>query len=161
MTSEHMTGLAGRAVSAARAAREADRDRFPDRYRDWHLWELRAQKGRALAAALGVPVEWVTVIDDPQRVYGVVHGDLLVATDPDSGRQWRFVPDLGAAESWLLLDECPDCGAIVAMTRIATLADLGAYLDSADADYDPAEGCPDEFHTDPAHHPGCGLSTRP
>lgn len=109
MTSDHVTGLAARAVSAARAARDADRDRFPDRYQDWHIWELRARRGRALAAALGVPVEWVSVIDDPQRVYGAVPGDLLIATDPEGGRRWRFVPDLGAAESWLLLDECPDC----------------------------------------------------
>ncbi len=158
MTSHPVTGLAARAISAARAARDADRDRFPVRYQDWHIWELRARQTRALAAALGVPIERISVIDDPHRIYGAVPGDLLIVTDPEDGHQWRFVPDLGATESWLLLDECPDCEATVPMTRIATLADLGAYLDSTDPDHDPTEGCPDAFHTDPAHHPNCQLS---
>jgi hypothetical protein len=43
---------------------------------------------------------------------------------------------------------------------VATLADLGAYLDTEDPCYDPSDGCPEEFHTDPAHHPECGLNTR-
>ncbi|MGH3833677.1 MAG: hypothetical protein ACRDRS_25120, partial [Pseudonocardiaceae bacterium] len=123
--------------------------------------ERRARQGRALATALGVPVDHVSVMDDPQRVYGTVPGNLLIVTDPCDGHQWRFVPDLCATESWLLLDECPDCGATVPITRVAALADLGAYLDGEDPDYDPTEGCPEEFHTDPAHHPRCGLTTRP
>jgi hypothetical protein len=161
MTPEHRCELVTRAVSAARRARDADCDRFPDRHQDWHTWEIRARRGRALAAALGVPVAQVNVIDDPQRIYAAVPGDLLIVTDPDGAHRWRFVLDLGAAETWLLLDECPDCAALVPITRVATLADLGAYLDTDDPDYDPSDGCPDEFHTDPAHHPDCGLATHP
>jgi hypothetical protein len=160
MAPENRCELVARAVSAARRARDADRDRFPDRHRDWRAWELRARHGRALAAALGVPADQVSVIDDPQRVYGAVRGDLLIVTDPDGAHRWRFVPDLGATETWLLLDECPDCEALVPITRVATLADLGAYLDTEDPCYDPSDGCPEEFHTDPAHHPECGLNTR-
>ncbi|MGH3719422.1 MAG: hypothetical protein ACRDRI_11415 [Pseudonocardiaceae bacterium] len=161
MTPEHRGELVSRARGASRRAHEADRDHFPARYQDWPRWERRARQGRALAAALGVPVDQVSVTDDPQRVYGTVPGNLLIVTDPGDEHQWRFVPDLGAAESWLLLDECPDCGATVPITRVAALADLGAYLDSEDPDYDPTEGCPEEFHTDPAHHPACGLTTHP
>jgi hypothetical protein len=160
MAQENRCELVARAVSAARRARDADRDRFPDRHRDWRAWELRARHGRALAAALGVPADQVSVIDDPQRVYGAVRGDLLIVTDPDGTHRWRFVPDLGATETWLRLDECPDCEALVPITRVATLADLGAYLDTEDPYYDPADGCPEEFHTDPAHHAEYGLNTR-
>jgi hypothetical protein len=152
------TGLTARAVSAARRARDADPDGFAYRHQDWHTWQRRARLGRTLAAALGVPVEQVSVTDDPQRVYGAVSGDLLIVTDPDSGHRWRFVPDLGADENWLLLDECPDCTATVPITRVTTLADLGAYLDTEAPDYDPTDGCPDEFHDDPAHRPGCNLA---
>lgn len=157
-----LCGLAARAVSAARRARGADPDGFAERHLDWHTWQRRARLGRALATVLGVPVEQVSVIDDPHRVYGAVPGDLLIITDTDtdtdgdSERRWRFVPDLGAAETFLLLDECPDCGATVPITRVAALADLGAYLDADDPGYDPAQGCPDEFPDDPAHRPECG-----
>ncbi|MGB6163283.1 MAG: hypothetical protein WBF75_12075 [Pseudonocardiaceae bacterium] len=99
MTPEHCRELVTRAVSAARAARDADRDRFPDRHLDWRAWELRARQGRVLAAALGVPLDQVSVIDDPQRVYGAVPGDLLIVTDPDGAHRWRFGPHLGATES--------------------------------------------------------------
>ncbi|MFN2477806.1 MAG: hypothetical protein ABR615_01330, partial [Pseudonocardiaceae bacterium] len=85
------------------------------------------------------------MIDDPQRVYGAVRGDLLIVTDPDGAHRWRLVPDLGAAESWLLLDECPACEALVPITRVATLADLGSYLDTEDPYHDPSDGCPEEF----------------
>jgi hypothetical protein len=117
--------------------------------------------GRTLAAALGVPAEQVSVIDDPQRLHSAVPGDLLIVADPDSEHRWRFVPDLGETETWLLLDECPDCAATVPITRVATLADLGTYLDTENPDYDPSDGCPEQFPTDPAHHPYCGLFTGP
>lgn len=83
-------------------------------------------------------------------------GDLLIITDLHTDREWRFVPDhLGMAETFLLLDECPACGATVPITRVATLADLGAYLDT---DHDPTQGCPDEFPDDPAHRPDCDFA---
>ena len=93
------------------------------------------------------------MINDPHRVYGAVPGDLLIITDPRGDREWRFVPDLGATETFLLLDECPACGATVPITRLATLADLGAHLDTDDPDHDPAQGCPDEFPDDPPTAP--------
>ncbi|MGH3533992.1 MAG: hypothetical protein ACRDQG_04665 [Pseudonocardiaceae bacterium] len=156
-TSTGGPGLTDRATAAARAARTADPDRFPARHHDWPRWVLRARRARALATALGIPVEQVSVIDDPQRRHGPVPTDLLIVTDPPSGHRWRFLPDLGA-ESWLLLHDCPTCGAQVPITRIAALADLGAYLDTEDPDHDPAQGCPDEFFDDPAHHPDCDLA---
>ncbi|MGH3833938.1 MAG: hypothetical protein ACRDRS_26445, partial [Pseudonocardiaceae bacterium] len=70
MTPEHRGELVSRARGAAHRAHEADRDRFPARYQDWPRWERRARQGRALATALGVPVYHVSVMDDPQRVYG-------------------------------------------------------------------------------------------
>lgn len=153
-----LTGLAARAVRAARRAHDTDPDGFPERHRDWHTWQRRARLARTLASILGVPGEQVSVINDPHRVYGAVPGDLLIITHPDTDREWRFVPDLGAAETFLLLDECPACGATVPITRLATLADLGAYLDTDDPDHDPAQGCPDEFPDDPAHRPNCDFA---
>lgn len=154
-------GLTTRAIMAAHRARDADPDGFPERHQDWHTWQRRARLAPTLAGMLGVPVEQISVIDDPHRVYGAVPGDLLIITEPGTDREWRFVPDLGATETFLLLDDCPDCGSTVPITRVATLADLGDYLDTDHADYDPARGCPDEFSDDPAHHPECGFATRP
>ena len=71
------------------------------------------------------------------------------------------MPIPGETQTWLLLDECPDCTATAPITRIATLADLSAYLDTEAPHYDPSDGSPDQFHTDPAHHPYCGLFTGP
>jgi hypothetical protein len=51
-----------------------------------------------------------------------------------------------------LIDNCPECDAPVPVTRIATLADLGDYLDP-DTDIWPADEC----HDDPAHRPGCSF----
>lgn len=81
-----LTGLAARAVSAARRARDANPDGFPDRHRDWHTWQRRAQLARALASVLGVPLEQISVVDDPHRVYGAVPGDLLIITDSHTER---------------------------------------------------------------------------
>jgi hypothetical protein len=66
------------------------------------------------------------------------------------------VPDLGATETWLLLDECPDCEALVPITRVATLADLGAYLDTEDPYYDPSDGCPRSSTPTPPTTPSAG-----
>ena len=150
-----LSGLAARAVMAARRARDADPDGFPERHRDWHTWQRRARLARTLASILGIPVEHISVINDPHRVYGAVPGDLLIITDPHhTEREWRFVPDLGATETFLLLDDCPACGATVPITRVATLAGLGTYLDTDDPGHDPAQGCPDEF----PHRPGCDFA---
>ncbi|HJT04915.1 MAG TPA: hypothetical protein VJ757_15005 [Pseudonocardiaceae bacterium] len=155
-----LAGSAARAVRAARRARNAGPDGFPERHRDWHTWQQRARLARTLANTLGVPVEQVSVINDPNRVYGAVPGDLLIVTDPRPDDEWRFVPDLRATETFLLLDDCPACGATVPITRVATLADLGAYLDTDDPDHDPVQGCPDEFSETPAHSAN-GDFTRP
>lgn len=52
-----------------------------------------------------------------------------------------------------MLDRCPDCAAEIPATRIATLADLGDYLDP-DGDIWPA----DEARDEPLHQPGCALA---
>ncbi|WP_210435828.1 hypothetical protein [Saccharopolyspora sp. ASAGF58] len=111
-----------------------------------------------IAAALQVPVAWVTVTDDAHRTYrarsGPVPGDLIIITD--ISRSWRFVPDLTTTgDGWLLIDACPSCGADVPTARIATLADLGDHLDP-DHNKKPVH----EFYTDPAHQPGCRNTLR-
>lgn len=63
------------------------------------------------------------------------------------------MPDLGAAETFLLLDECPDCGATVPITRVATLTDLGAYLDADDPGYTPRRDAPTNSPTTPPTAP--------
>ncbi|MFE2755436.1 hypothetical protein ACFXGA_25880 [Actinosynnema sp. NPDC059335] len=44
-----------------------------------------------------MPTDAVLVTDDPHRTYptrtGAVPGDLIIITDPATGRAWRFVPD--------------------------------------------------------------------
>lgn len=55
------------------------------------------------------------------------------------------MPDRRATETFLLLDDCPACGATVPITRVASLADL----DTDDPDHDPVQGYPDEFSDDP------------
>ncbi|MGH3923823.1 MAG: hypothetical protein ACRDTT_13295 [Pseudonocardiaceae bacterium] len=46
----------------------------------------------------------------------------------------------------------------IPITRVITLADLGAYLDTDDPGYDAAQGCPDEFPDDPAHRSDCDFA---
>ncbi|EHR48363.1 hypothetical protein SacmaDRAFT_0047 [Saccharomonospora marina XMU15] len=158
------SGLAERAVHAARAHRAADPDGFrrrhdnPDR---WNRWARRARVARTIAAALQVGVDGVLVTDDPHRQYrtrtGPVPGDLITVTDPVTGRAWRFIPDFTTpGDGWLLLDRCPDCENEVPVTRVATLADLGEYLDP-DGDSPIA----DEARDESIHQPGCafGLPT--
>ena len=45
------TGLAARAVTAARRAHDADPDGFPGRHHDWHTWQRRARLTRTLASS--------------------------------------------------------------------------------------------------------------
>jgi hypothetical protein len=130
-------GLAERAVHAARAYRAADPDGFHRRHNNpeqWNRWTRRARVARTIAAALQVGVDSVLVTDDPHRQYrtrtGPVPGDLITVTDPLTGRAWRFIPDFTTpGDGWLLLDHCPDCDTEITVTRIATLSDLGDYLD--------------------------------
>ncbi|MFD8497306.1 hypothetical protein [Amycolatopsis sp. NPDC059657] len=155
------TGLAERAIHAARVHRAADPDGFHHRHDDpahWARWAHRARKARAIAAALQTTVDSVLVTDDPRRQYrtrtGPVPGDLITVTDPATGDVWRFIPDVTTpGGGWLLLDRCPECENEVPVTRIATLGDLGEYLDP---DYDAtiADEARDESH----HQPGCGLA---
>lgn len=60
-------GMAGRAISAAHRYRGADPAGFDARHHDWPRWTRRASIARVIATALGVPVEHVTVTDDPDR----------------------------------------------------------------------------------------------
>jgi hypothetical protein len=157
-------GLAERAVHAARAHRAADPDGFHRRHDDpaeWNRWARRARVVRTIAAALQVGVDSVLVTDDPRREYrartGPVPGDLITVTDPPTGRAWRFIPDFTTpGDGWLLLDRCPGCEAEVPVTRVATLDDLGEYLDP-DSDLHVA----DEARDESIHQPGCafGLPT--
>jgi hypothetical protein len=153
-------GLADRAIHAARAYRAADPDGFNRRHDDpeqWARWARRARVARTIAAALRVSVGRVTVTDDAHRTHhtrrGPVPGDMITVTDAASGHAWRFIPDMTTpGDGWFLIDNCPGCDASVPVTRIATLADLGDYLDP-NGDVRPA----DQFHDDPAHQAGCSF----
>ena len=157
-------GLAARAVHAARAYRAADPAGFGRRHHDdaqWTRWTRRVRVARTIAAALQVPLGWVTVTDDPRRQYrtrgGLVPGDLITITDAATGRAWLFIPDFTTpGDGWLLIDRCPGCEATIPATRIATLADLGDHLDP-EGDIWPAE----ESYDDSAHQPGCGFGPVP
>lgn len=112
-----------------------------------------------------MPADGVTVRDDPTHRYGrdrTIPGDLIeVSSD---GRCWYFIPDLTGLDilrCWLLLGECPFCGAThVPLARVSCLADLGAHLDSK-TEHGAAATAPDEFHDDPGHHLHCPYSTSP
>ena len=154
-----LVGLAQRAAHAARVQHAADPDGFHRRHNspdDWNRWARRARVTRTVAAALQMPADAVLVTDDPHRTYrtrtGPVPGDLITVTGPSTGRAWRFIPDFTTpGDGWLLLDRCPDCEAEIPATRIATLADLGEYLDG---DIWPA----DEARDEPLHQPGCTFA---
>lgn len=93
-TTINAPGLAERAVLAARAYRAADPAEFDHRNdtpQQWARWTRRARVARTIAAALQVPMGWVTVTDDPHRDYrtreGLVPGDLITITDPAATRR--------------------------------------------------------------------------
>lgn len=149
--------LTARAVAAARRHRAADAVGFNTRHADWPRWTRRAAAARTIATGLGIPIEYVTVTDDPDRRYGItgqVPGDLITVADPDTGHEYQFTPDVPAnRQGWLLLDECPDCGGSVSLTRVATIVDLGDWLDpNNDNRFDHV---PAECDGDPGHRPEC------
>lgn len=158
--SARIAGLAERAIHAARAYRAADPDGFDRRSGDpeqWARWARRARVARTIAAALQLPLESVLVTDDPCRDYqtrrGPVPGDLITITDPVTERTWRFIPDVTTpGDGWLLIGSCPRCDASVPVAHVATLADLGEYLDT-----DGAACHAEEFNQDPAHDPRCTI----
>lgn len=158
--------LLARARDADDAARAHDPAGYPRRHTEWRVWVRRQALASTLATALGVPVDQVTVRDDPLRGYGINHqypGDLLTVTDPATGQAWRFAPDFTAAHSWLLLGHCPRCPATgVPVARIAGLADLGAWQRAATthtADVLEDLQMPEQIHSDPGHCTGCPLLT--
>lgn len=152
-------GLLARATAAAQRYRDMAPDVFHQRRDDWSLWTMRAATGHAIATALGVPIDHVLIGHDPDRHHLGSKSDLLITvTDPDTGELWRFLPEPHTA-GWLFLDACPDCDASsVPMARVATLADLGEYLDTDDSDL--AAVLPPEFDGDPAHHDHCPYAPR-
>jgi hypothetical protein len=150
-------GLADRAIAEARHRRATGPDGLATRDDDWPQWTYRAKAARMIAQRFGVHAFNVTVTDDPDRHYGLSHqypGDLITVTDPATARVLRFVPDFTApSDRWLLIDECPECGGVVPMARVATIADLGDYLDiDNDTRFD---NLPTEHHGDPAHRADC------
>ena len=145
-------GLAARAITAARRYRATDTAGYHNRHTD-PRWARRAATAREVAVALAVPVDAVTVTDDPTRRYGIAGqytGDLITVTDPDTGEAWRFIPDFQSG--WLLLGPCPTCSEPVPHTRVASLVDLGAWCDPDNHASPPP---PPEFAFDPAHQPTC------
>lgn len=157
--------LIARARGAARAHRAADPYAFDHRYDRPDIWTRRARTARDIAAALQVPLAAVSVTDDPHHAYGFGHrvpGDRITVIDADA--VLRFIPDIGAQQGdrWVLLDECPECGAPdVPMVPVTGLADLGEWLDP---DFDDqldrvlAFGL---FNGDPAHRNGCPYGAEP
>lgn len=155
--------LIGRAVGAAIHAAHAHLGgSYERRHSDWQRWTRRRTAATWLALTLGlpvelvtVPVELVTVDDDPDRAYGYepTPGDLFTAHDRGTTTPWRFIPDWYArdGQSWLLLGACPHCPATaVPIAQIGGLADLGAHYLAP-----PTTALPVALHGDPAHHPEC------
>lgn len=158
--------LTARAAAADQRAQAADPASYTQRHQHWRTWARRNHAATELAAALGVPVDAVTVGDDPHRGYGMARqypGDLLTVTDPHTHQVWRFIPDFHTDCGWLLLHLCPHCLAPrVPVARIAALADLGGWHRAASADPQTAaeratlaELLPEVFTADPAHRIGC------
>ena len=150
-------GLLGRALAADTRAQTSNPASYPRRHSEWNVWIRRQSLATALAGALGVPIDTVTVGDDPDRGYGITPtypGDLITVTEPGSGQTWRFMPDLLGAHSWLLLGACPRCPATaVPLARITGLADLGAWHRTQ-----PATQIPADLADDRNHHPACPLT---
>lgn len=164
-TAAESASLIARACAVARASRAADPHAFDHRYDRPNEWTRRARIVRDIAHALQVPLAAVSVTDDPHHAYGFTYpapGDRVTVTDGNT--VLRLIPDLGAQQGdrWVLLDECPDCGAPdVPMVPVTGLADLGEWLDP---DFDDqldrvlAFGL---FNGDPAHRTGCPYGTKP
>ncbi|GGN23863.1 hypothetical protein GCM10011609_76980 [Lentzea pudingi] len=149
--------LVARAITEARYRRGIDAVGANYRPEDLPQWTRRDVTARKIAERLMVSPDTVAVIDDPDRRYGISRpqpGDLITITDPVTSRVLRFVPDFTAPDQrWLLIDECPDCGGIVPVARVAGLADVGDYLDpDNDTRFDHL---PAEHHGDPAHRTDC------
>lgn len=154
-------GLLARATAAAQDYRAMAPDIFAQRRDNWPQWMRHAVTARWISTAFGVPIDHVMITHDPDRRYGdtgEVIGNLITIADPGTGELWRFIPDADGA-GWLYLDACPDCDApSVPVARVATLADLGEYLDTDDSDL--AQVLPPEFDGDPAHHDHCPYAPR-
>lgn len=79
------TPLIDRAVDAARYYLDTAPREFATRHQDLTRWQRRAYSAGTLATALGVPIDDVSVRDDPDRRYGLtglIPGDLFeVAAD--------------------------------------------------------------------------------
>ncbi|WP_394617363.1 hypothetical protein JNUCC0626_48535 [Lentzea sp. JNUCC 0626] len=152
--------LVERAIAESRHRKALGEDRF-----DFDRENLPRKVHRSftigrIADQLLVNRVSVAVTDDPDRRYGISRpepGDLITITDPGTPLVLRFVPDFTALDRrWLLLDECPDCGGVVPMARVARLADLGDHLDpDKDALLDEL---PAEYYGDPAHRKNCSHS---
>jgi hypothetical protein len=161
---DHPASLPNRARLAARRARDAD----PNLSRltpDAVEWRMRAVHTRTVAAALGLDPAAVVVSDDPTRRTGrypayliTVHDD--TATPSRDGGGWtvrpgrvayRFIPEPGVEGSYLLLQHCPACQALVPGAAVASLVDLGRVITG-----DP--GLTTAYSRwDPGHEPGCRL----
>lgn len=80
--------------------------------------------------------------DDPQRVYTFSYRDPLYDDEP-----------------FYYLGPCPDCGAMVPLAEVRSLADLGAFLAVGPGplpdDGGLPDGYPDEFDRHPAHTSSC------
>lgn len=117
----------------------------------------RAMAEAYIAGAMGVAPDHVTITDDPARRYGPdqQEGVLISLTDPDTGRRWRFIPDL-YGHGLVLLDSCPACRAPSApRVYLANQRDLDGYLGS---DPDDLDGMPLETNGDPAHRQTCRFA---
>jgi hypothetical protein len=157
--------LIARARAVARAHRTADPQAFDRRYDRPEVWTRRARIARDIANALQVPLAAVSVTDDPHHAYGFgdrVPGDRVTVTDGDT--VLRFIPDLGAQQGdrWVLLDECPVCGAPdTPMVPVTGLADLGEWLDPDFDDQLDRVLAFRLFNGDPAHRSGCSYGIEP
>ena len=96
----------------------------------------------------------ITARRDWQRYEPRMASPEIVLTYTDGDEQFEFVPYHGD-DDFLVLGPCPVCGGQVPRAPIATLADLGDYLQ-----YPNLVEPPEPFSGDPGHHTGCSFRQR-
>ena len=100
------TGLADRAIAEARHRRATDPAVLATRDPDWPQWTYRAKTAHMVAQRFGLHAFTVTVTDDPDRRYGLRHGQLVRAVVRSPRENERYFAMLKAdAVSGLKPDE--------------------------------------------------------
>ncbi|WP_232668310.1 hypothetical protein [Pseudonocardia sp. TRM90224] len=148
--------IADNAAKALESHRRHSNDVFGT---DLYRRRVQAAIGRDVTAMLGVHPADVVVTTDPRRAYAGYAWHHIVVCNPDSpARTLRFIPDPVDLSLFHLLGECSACAGEVPVALIATLADLGRYLEQVAGDHVPPHP---EFFGDAGHSLRCRFKVHP